>query len=205
MSRININDKYGRLTVVEFIGVSKDRHKLWKCKCDCGNYTVVPTNSLTAGNTKSCGCLVREQKTTLTHGMRNTRLYRIWSSMKARCKYETHIEALNYHDRGITVCEEWNKNFESFAEWAKESGYNDRLTIDRIDVNGNYEPSNCRWVTQKEQCNNKRNNNIIIIDGVRHTVSEWSNIADVSRNTICNRIKRGVEPYDAVFLKPKRS
>ena len=203
MSHINPNDRYGKLIVIECVGTSKDRHKLWKCKCDCGNFVVVPTNSLTTGNTKSCGCIVREQKTRLTHGMHGTRLYRIWGTMKARCKYSTHIEAKNYHDRGIKVCDEWSDSFDAFKSWAEASGYGDTLTIDRINVNGDYEPHNCRWVTQKEQCNNKRNNIVLTINGEKHTVTEWSYISGVSRTTIYNRLKRGVEPYDAVFSKPK--
>lgn len=202
MSCVKSNQTYGRLTTLECVGVSKDRHKIWKCRCSCGNEKVVSSNDLKSGNTKSCGCLLRGQKTNYVHGRHNTRLYRIWQTMKARCKYETHIESTNYHKRGITVCNEWLNSFEIFAEWADSHGYADNLTIDRINTDGNYEPDNCRWVTPKVQCNNKRNNRVLTINGVQKTVTQWSDISGVNRFTIYTRLNRGVSPYEAVFSKP---
>lgn len=148
--------KFGRLTVVERHGV-KDGHAAWLCKCDCGNTTVVNGRNLRNGRTTSCGCYHKEIliNRSKTHGMSKTRLYRIWHNMKNRCFYTKDKHFNDYGGRGITVCDEWKNDFESFKKWSLSNGYSDELTIDRINNDGNYEPSNCRWVTMKEQCKNR--------------------------------------------------
>lgn len=202
-SRIKPGDTFGRLTVVKKEAVSKDRHIVWGCVCQCGNSVSVPSNRLTTGNTKSCGCLVRDMKTGTKHGGCGTRLYRIWHTMRARCKYDSHIESANYKQRNIAVCHDWNNSFENFRRWAIDAGYKETLTLDRIDVNGNYEPQNCRWVSYKTQNNNKRNNRVLTINGESKTVTQWSEISGVNRYTIYKRLNRGVNPEAAVFDKPK--
>ncbi len=147
--------KFHRLTPVKYLGNCK-----WLCQCDCGNTINVFTQNLKRNNTKSCGCLNKElasQRMT-THGKGNSRIYHIYHGMKERCYTKSNSCYKNYGGRGIKVCDEWLHDFMAFYKWSMNNGYDDSLTIDRIDVNGNYEPKNCRWVTNIEQQRNKRNN-----------------------------------------------
>lgn len=136
------------------------------------------------------------------HGMRHTRLYNIWRSMRQRCSNPKCINYHNYGGKGIKVCEEWQKDFSAFYKWATENGYKEGLTIDRKDVIGNYEPSNCRWSTYKEQANNKRNNRIIECKGISHTLGEWSEITGIKLATIWARLQKGWSVEKALETKP---
>lgn len=155
-------ERFGRLTVVEraenYISPQGQARKRWLCKCDCGGIVTIMARCLISGDTKSCGCLQKETaKSTFTkHGTWGSRLHVIWSSMKTRCYNKNHRGYNYYGVRGITVCDEWRDDFQAFHDWAMANGYRDDLTIDRIDVDGNYEPSNCRWITMAEQQTNKR-------------------------------------------------
>ena len=192
--RADLTDKkFGRLTVVEFASVNKHGKSMWKCRCECGNEIVVVGSHLTSGHTTSC----RNHASYTTHGKRHTRLYRIWLLMKNRCSNAADPNYGNYGGRGIKVCEEWQK-FIHFYEWAMTSGYVDNLTIDRIDNNGNYEPSNCRWATQKEQSNNKRTNVFITHNSQTHTLKEWSEITGINYSTLHSRYKAGKPPEEVL-------
>lgn len=153
--------RFGYLTVLskdESLKYKHQTHTTWLCLCDCGNTTIVRGYCLRNGHTQSCGCLGREKrlKSATKHGQSETRLYAIWHAMKQRCFNPNHKNYVDYGGRGIKVCEEWKNDFQAFYDWAMANGYEESLSIDRINNDGNYEPQNCRWVTMKEQCNNRR-------------------------------------------------
>ena len=131
-----------------------------------------------------------------THGDTTSRLYSIWAGMKSRCFNPNIHSYKHYGGRGITVCDEWKNSYIDFKKWALENGYDESLTLDRIDVNGNYEPSNCRWATQKQQARNTRFNNIIELNGESHCISEWAEILGIGNGLILHRVKRGLPPEE---------
>lgn len=186
------NQKFGMLVVIEQVGVRKGRGMFWKCLCECGQTKEVSGTYLVSGRTKSCGCLAKESLKTrsLTHGMSNNKLYYTWKAMVSRCKNPKNPVFKHYGGRGISVDSQW-LDVKCFIEWALSNGYKEGLEIDRIDVNGNYEPVNCRWATRREQTNNKRNNVRVTINGETHTLGEWSDITGVNINTLQYRYYRG--------------
>lgn len=184
--------KFGRLTVIRRTE-STNKNIKWVCLCECGNYTNVFGIDLKSGKTQSCGCVHSEQltKRNYKHGLCDDPLRVVWSGLKDRC-YNMNCKAYkNYGGREITVCDEWRNDFQAFYYWAMSNGYKNGLTIDRIDVNGNYEPSNCRWATMKEQANNKRNNRLITYNGKTQTITQWADETGIERRTISARISRG--------------
>lgn len=181
--------KFNRWTVLRRAG-TEDRKSTWLCKCDCGTVRVVKGYTLKHGYSKSCGCFERELhvKRLTVHGKSNTRLFRIWQAMKTRCYNPNSEDFKWYGGRGIQVCDEWLQDFQNFYKWAIANGYRDDLTIDRIEVNGNYEPKNCRWVSQKVQCSNTRNNLIICFRGQEKTLKEWCDELGLRYGTVHSRL-----------------
>ncbi len=180
------------------------KEPLWKCICVCGNIVVVRGSMLRTGRQKSCGCYAAEcAKTRLTkHGCADKeRLYRIWSLMRDRCNNANSPHYALYGGRNITVCDEWN-DYGTFRSWAIANGYSNKLSLDRIDSNGNYCPENCRWTTQKKQCNNKRNNHYLTYLGKTQTMSEWAEELGINYNTLRSRLNNyGWSVEDALSVR----
>lgn len=190
--------KIGRLTVVKRVDDTFDksgrRYVTWECICDCGNVTYTTTNNL-RGKTTSCGCYLKEVagQQTHKHGYRKTRLYRIYNNMKQRCNNPNIAEYKNYGGRGIKVCAEWNApdGLAAFAKWALSNGYKPNLTIERINVNGNYEPSNCTWIPQSEQAKNTTKNVRIEYKGKTYILADIAKVVNIDRRVIGRELKKG--------------
>jgi hypothetical protein len=201
--------RFGRLVAIRLDHVKEQNHgsplQYWLCRCDCGNEKVVLKYAL-GKSTFSCGCYLKEEasKRASRHGGANTNLYKRWSSMKERCFRKTHVHYKNYGGRGITVCDEWKNSFEAFRDWALNNGYEKGLQLDRIDNDGNYEPSNCRWATRTRQANNRRTNKYIEHNGERLTFAEWSQRLGASTNIVDKRMLEGWSEIDAITIKPHR-
>lgn len=175
---------FGKLTVISRAG-SNHRGATWNCRCVCGKTMVLMSESLRSGNTKSCGRCARE-----THGGSRSRLYRIWRCMNARC-YDPHSDSYaHYGMKGVTVCDEW-MDFAAFQLWAKANGYQDGLSIDRIDNSKGYFPDNCRWATTMEQQHNLSSNVNLTAHGKTMTVAEWARHVGMPYTTLWRRIKAG--------------
>lgn len=169
---------FGRLTALYRVGKNKQNNAVWHCKCQCGNETDVSLPALQNGKSLSCGCLKKEKliERNTKHGLTKTRIYKEWKAIKDRCYRPTHEYYEYYGGKGIQVCEEWKNNFDNFYEWAINNGYQDDLTIDRKDNTKNYCPENCRWVTSKEQANNRTNNVVVNYNGVWLSINEVASI-----------------------------
>ena len=186
--------RFGRLIVKELDKERSKQHIYWICQCDCGNTKSVMGCHLTRGLTKSCGCLVKENTRNMftTHGLTQHPLFEIWGSMKKRC-YNPKTKAYkDYGGRGISVCDDWVSDFKSFYEWAIRTGYKEGLTIDRINVNGNYCPENCRWITLQEQARNRRNTVWVTYQGKQICKAEFARMIGISDSTVRRRIKKGM-------------
>lgn len=170
----------------------------WECLCDCGERTVVKSDALLSGHTKSCGCLK------VKHGKSHKeRLYQTWKNMRQRCNNPNRPDYPRYGGRGIKVCEEWDE-YINFRNWAMSNGYDDSLTIDRKDSNGNYEPSNCRWADDFTQANNVRSNHIIEYKGIQYTMAEFARYIGLTYAALQHRIERGWS-IDKIANTPQRN
>ncbi len=196
-------EKFDRLKVISYVGTNKNGQALWQCECKCGKKIVTKGKYLRNGDTKSCGCLVKEvaskrmNERNTKHGKRNTRLYAIWHGMKQRTQEKTNKAYEKYGGRGIKLCEEWN-DFNKFEKWALENGYMHSLTLDRKDNDGDYCPQNCRWTTYKTQANNRSNNVVIEYNGETKTVSQWAEEKGLRSDTLRSRLNRGWDITNAL-------
>ena len=194
--------RFGRLTVIGMEDTNT-RKTYWICQCDCGNMKRVRSDSLLCGAIRSCGCLKAEHdKINLNssaakkryaetgYKVGGTRLYGIWQGMKGRCENPNNARYNRYGGRGISVCKEWKEDFIAFRDWALTNGYDDGLTIDRIDNDGGYSPDNCRWATIKEQSNNRSTNINITIGNSTRNLMEWCEIFGLNYKKIYSRYKR---------------
>lgn len=199
--------KFGKLIVVDFVGINKNGRRLWKCNCECGNTTNVSGSLLVNGTTSSCGCLIGKKYKNVDvvkeaieepFGKSRTSLYKVWTSMKNRCNNPNNSNYSRYGERGIKVCDEWENNYEIFKRWALTNGYDNDLSIDRIDNEGNYEPNNCRWVNMKEQSNNTRRNRQVTYKGMTKNLIEWAEYYNIPYNNLTAYISRGSTPIEAL-------
>lgn len=185
-----VGKRFNLLTVTAEEGLRR-KEVAWRCSCECGGSTVVGGYALRSGATKSCGCLDSsdaKRRRNTRHGLADTRIHRSWMSMLGRCERVTDTAYANYGGRGIKVCERWHV-FENFAH--DMGPMPNRYTLDRIDVNGNYEPGNCRWASYSEQSKNTRRNRYLEFQGQRKTLSDWADELGVGRTTLAARLKAG--------------
>ena len=199
--------KFNRLTAIRYIGTNSHKIQLWEFKCDCGTIGIKSKSSVANNWIKSCGCLLRETSSktciaNIKHKMCDSRVYKIYHGMKSRCNHHKNERYINYGGRGISVGKEF-KTFQLFYDWAIENGYQYDLSIDRIDVNGNYTPENCRWATDEQQINNKTNSVKLEFNGEIKNASEWADIFGLCRSAIYRRLKCGWSVENAIS-KPAR-
>lgn len=189
--------RFGRLVAIRAEKDSSGRRYVWECQCDCGSIVSVPSISLTTGGKKSCGCIKREmlQKRNAKHGHSNERLYKVWKGMKSRCYNPHHKSYDKYGGRGITVCDEWH-DYAAFREWAYANGYDEKAdyqqcSLDRIDVNGNYSPGNCRWADAFTQVVNTQKTLKLSYRGETKSLPEWAKEYGLCKEALAYRIKSG--------------
>lgn len=201
-----IGEKFGRLTVIEELQERKHNSRVYRCECECGNIIDVRKDMLKSGNTRSCGCLQREKariigKNKRTHGKSKTRLYGIYRHMINRCYNKNDTRYQDWGGRGIKVCKEWLHDFQAFYNWSMNNGYQDSLTIDRIDNNKCYSSDNCRWVTNKTQSNNRRSNILLTYNGETKNIKQWSEELNNKYGTMIFRYHQGWDTKDILFGK----
>lgn len=201
--------KFGRLTVlsIDLEKSNKGRKTYWNCVCECGNEKSIRSDSLTSKTrikTESCGCLHSEKareniSKNHSHKSSNTRLYHTWQGMKDRCYNKNSNSYNRYGNKGIVVCDEWINDFSNFKEWALKNGYDDNLTIERLDFNGNYESSNCTWITRPEQSNNRSSSIFVEYKGEKLNLKQWSDKLGIKYGTLNSRYKRGNTDPEVLF------
>lgn len=191
--------KFHRLTALEFSHKGKGRETYWVFECECGNIKVLNKANVKKGSTKSCGCLKKEQDNINLNrngseptkydskGLSNHPLYHKWMDMKRRCYNVNHSQYKYYGGRGIEMCEDWLYSFQAFFNWSINNGWENGLEIDRINNDGNYEPNNCRYITHKENCNNRSTTIKIEIDGITHSIKEWCEMFNLNYKSLISK------------------
>lgn len=199
--------RFGRLTALEVVGTAPNHGgNLWRCKCDCGNEHIVAYSKLSHGKSRSCGCLRREisanrqLKHASSRRSKRTRLYSIWLGMRERCSYEKNVNYPAYGGRGIKVCEEWNKDFCKFQEWALANGYTESLTIDRIDADKGYNPQNCQWIPMLENRIKQRKSRLFSFNGMTKSLTAWAKIIHMAPSRLSDYFKAHGEESTRLFL-----
>lgn len=187
--QLKSGDRFGRLTVISRTA-ERNKHGsiMYLCQCDCGNRKIVASSLLKNGQVQSCGCLRKDKPNRFIHGMSNTREFRIWADMIKRCSCKSYKDFFYYGGRGIKVCERWKEFKNFFADMGKCPP---NFSLDRINVNGNYEPSNCRWASRTTQARNRRGNHMITYNGVTLCLAEWAEKVGITRGCLKMRLKNG--------------
>lgn len=198
-----IGEKFGKLFVIGLVKNEKRRGYNFICECECGNVKIIRSDCVTSGNTVSCGCLKKEQdKKNLertTHNESKTELHKKWSGMKARVFNENNHRFHRYGGRGIKICKEWLE-YENFRDWAKSNGYKDGLSIERVDNNGNYEPSNCKWIELVEQSKNRKNTKWVEFRNEKMCLKDFSKYTKVKYGTLAWRYDK-LKPNGVINFK----
>ena len=200
-----VGQKFGKLTVIkkDEIKTIKGKYTYWVCECECGSVKSIYQGSLRNGKTTSCGCYGKKQrlKAKTKHGLSHTRIKRIYHNMLSRCYNPKTPKFKNHGGRGIKVCDEWlgENGFINFVNWAMSNGYDEELTLDRIDNDGDYSPDNCRWADEETQHKNRRITLYIEYNGEKKTVQEWSKELGISENTIYYRYYHGYTPEEILY------
>ena len=198
--------RFGRLTVIRCVGRNKWRDSVWECSCDCGNVTTVSGGHLKDGHTTSCGCFANEERSRrasrhgLLKGGKKPRTFIIWNGMKARCLNPRSTGYPRYGARGISICDEW-LDYETFNRWAVTHGYADGLELDRIDNDGPYCPSNCRWVTHSRNQRNTSRTHMITISGKTKCASDWISELGISRSTFYQHLNNDPDGGQRYFIE----
>lgn len=196
--------KFHRFTTIREVEQTHPSHRRVLCRCDCGEERIVQLGNLRSGNSKSCGCHLREvvSKQFSTHGESKTRLYQTWCKIIARTSNSSSPDFHRYGGRGISMCNAWRYSFEVFRDWALTNGYADDLTIERKDVNGNYEPDNCTWILFGLQARNRRTSHVLTINGETKCLAEWVEKYGADYQAVHRYIKQGMDPVEALTYRP---
>lgn len=192
------NQKFGKLLVLNRESNNKSGNTMWKCLCDCGNIIITSGHCLKNGYSKSCGCTRNEKIKYINykHGKSSSRLFTIWQGMCFRCTNPKFKDYESYKGKGICICDEWKDNFQAFYDWSINNGYKENLSIDRINVNGNYEPNNCRWVNNYIQANNRTNNHHVTYHDETDTFTNMCRKLNVNVKTIYGRMKNNRRSFE---------